>query len=69
MTYSAPPFTKKRLLEYLNDFFAEIPEECDPQDVVDAIFESLEGWITYHQQNLSTYELVRSKLRERICSA
>lgn len=69
MTYKSPFATKERLLEYLNDFFAEVPDGYDPQEVADAIFESLEDWIKYHTANLSTYELVRSKLRERICSA
>lgn len=69
MNYEATFSTKQRLVEYLDDFFAEVPEGYDPDDVADAIFESLEGWIKYHQKNLSTYELVRSKLRERICAA
>lgn len=69
MTYRTPFSTKERLVEYLDDFFAEVPEGYDPEDVVDAILASLEGWISYHQKNLSTYELVRSKLRERICAA
>ncbi len=67
MNYTAPFGSKKRLKEYLDDFFAEIPEGYDPDDVVDVILESLDGWIAYHQKNQSQYELVRSKLRERIC--
>lgn len=67
MNYQTPFATKQRLLEYLSDFFAEVPDGYDPDDVADAVFESLESWISYHQTNLSTYELVRSKLRERIC--
>lgn len=69
MNYQSPFATKQRLLEYLSDFFAEVPDGYDPQEVADAIFESLEGWIKYHETNVNTYELVRSKLRERICSA
>lgn len=69
MSYKAPFATKERLVEYLDDFFAEIPEGYQIEDVVDAIMSSLDGWIEYHTKNKETYETVRTKLRERICAA
>lgn len=69
MKPNTPYGTKQQLFEELGDLFAEIPEGYDPVDAADAILDALEDWIKYHQKNLSTYELVRSKLRERICAA
>lgn len=69
MNHQTPYGTKQELFEELGDLFAEIPEGYDPVDVADAILDALEDWIKYHKKNLESYELVRSKLRERICSA
>lgn len=69
MPYTTNLGTKERLQEYMADFFAEVPEDYDPQIVADVIVEELESWINYHQQNVNAYEAVRTALGERVSKA
>ena len=69
MPYSAAFGTKERLKEYMGDFLAEVPEGYNLQDVVDVIFEELDSWIEYHNNNAKVYETIRAGLTERVSKA
>ena len=69
MAYQAPFGTKQRLKEYMGDFFAEVPEGYDIQDVIDVIFEELDSWIEYHNKNAKVYETIRDGLTKRVPAA
>lgn len=56
--------SKQRMKEWFDDFLADVSEGTDPKEVADAILESLEGWIKYHSNSLTTYEAVRDHLRK-----
>lgn len=56
--------SKQRMREWLDDFFAAVSEDTDPKEVADVILESLESWIKYHTDALTTYEAVRDHLRK-----
>ena len=55
---------KERMKEWFDDFFADVSEGTDPEEVADAILESLQSWIKYHKDALTTYEAVRNHLRK-----
>lgn len=61
---------QKRIEDYFADVFAECQaDQITATEVAEAFVAALDGWISYHNQELDQFMDIRDELRKRICAA